>query len=106
MLVSTATILNDLAVRDVLKQAWLDSQPGIGGGHEEGGFILRMKRVRWLRRAGPKANKTRFGCRRIKAARLMAAKSWRRSTRIRIPAPIICRSRAKPICAPCVMILI
>ncbi len=33
--------LNDPAVRDALKQAWLDSQPGIAGGHEEGGFILR-----------------------------------------------------------------
>jgi hypothetical protein len=33
--------LNDPAVRDALKQAWLDSQPGVTGGHEEGGFILR-----------------------------------------------------------------
>jgi hypothetical protein len=33
--------LNDPAVRDALKQAWLGSQPGITGGHEEGGFILR-----------------------------------------------------------------
>lgn len=33
--------LNDPTVRDALKQAWLDSQPGVTGGHEEGGFILR-----------------------------------------------------------------
>lgn len=36
-----ATILNDLAVRAALKQAWQDSHPGLSGGHEEGGFILR-----------------------------------------------------------------
>lgn|SRR5574341_777027 len=41
MPVSTTTILNDPVVCDALKQAWLDSQPGITGGHEEGGFILR-----------------------------------------------------------------
>jgi hypothetical protein len=34
-------ILNDPAVRTALKQAWQDSQPGVAGGHEEGGFILR-----------------------------------------------------------------
>jgi hypothetical protein len=33
--------LNDPTVRDAPKQTWLDSQPGITGGHEEGGFILR-----------------------------------------------------------------
>lgn len=35
------TVLSDPTVRDALKQAWEDSQPGITGGHEEGGFILR-----------------------------------------------------------------
>jgi hypothetical protein len=35
-----------------LKQAWEDSQPGVTGGHEEGGFILRgpegdLSVVRW-----------------------------------------------------------
>ena len=33
--------LNELAVRAALKQAWKDCQPGVTGGHEEGGFILR-----------------------------------------------------------------
>jgi len=33
--------LDDLAIRTALGQAWRDSQPGITGGHEEGGFILR-----------------------------------------------------------------
>lgn len=33
-------ILDDLAIRAALKQAWADSQPDIIGGHEEGGFIL------------------------------------------------------------------
>jgi hypothetical protein len=34
-------ILYDPVVRTALKQAWEDSQPGLTGGHEEGGFILR-----------------------------------------------------------------
>jgi len=39
-------------VRAGLKQAWEDSQPGIAGGHEEGGFILQdsagiLHIVRW-----------------------------------------------------------
>jgi hypothetical protein len=37
------TILNDLAIRAALKQAWEDSRPGVIGGHEEGGFILSDK---------------------------------------------------------------
>ncbi len=41
MPVSITTILNDPAVLDALRCAWLDSRPGITGGHEEGGFILR-----------------------------------------------------------------
>jgi len=34
-------ILNNPAVRTALKQAWQESKPGVSGGHEEGGFILR-----------------------------------------------------------------
>lgn len=41
MPISIATILNDPTVRDALKQAWVDSQPGNTGRHEEGGFILQ-----------------------------------------------------------------
>jgi len=36
-----ATILDNAAVCAALTQAWEDSQPGVTGGHEEGGFILR-----------------------------------------------------------------
>jgi len=47
-------ILTEPAVRDALKQAWQDSQPGSTGGHEEGGFILRNEAgkisvMRWPR---------------------------------------------------------
>ena len=46
------SILNDLAVLVALKQAWQDSQPGVTGGHEEGGFVLqdstgKLSTVRW-----------------------------------------------------------
>jgi len=36
-----AAILNHPVVLAALKQAWNDSDPGITGGHEEGGFILQ-----------------------------------------------------------------
>jgi len=44
--------LNDPTIRAALKQAWEDSQPGLLGGHEEGGFILsdaigHLKVERW-----------------------------------------------------------
>jgi hypothetical protein len=47
-------ILSDSVVCEMLKQAWEDSEPGISGGHEEGGFIIRTATgklgvVRWLR---------------------------------------------------------
>ena len=35
------TLLSDPSIRQALKQAWLDSEPGPTGGHEEGGFLLR-----------------------------------------------------------------
>ena len=34
-------ILTDPAILAELKRAWQDSQPGMSGGHEEGGFVLR-----------------------------------------------------------------
>jgi hypothetical protein len=48
------TVLNEPVVRDALKQAWQDSQPGPTGGHEVGGFILRNEAgkksvMRWPR---------------------------------------------------------
>lgn len=36
-----AEILNNSVVRTALKHAWEDSNPGVTGGHEEGGFILQ-----------------------------------------------------------------
>ena len=44
--------LQDPAVRAAFKQAWEDSQPGVTGGREEGGFILQdpagnLSVVRW-----------------------------------------------------------
>ncbi len=48
------SILNSPDVRTALKQAWLDSNPGNSGGHEEGGFILQnpdggLSVARWPR---------------------------------------------------------
>lgn len=34
-------ILSNYGVRSTLQQAWADSNPGINGGHEEGGFIVK-----------------------------------------------------------------
>jgi hypothetical protein len=46
--------LSDSEVRRGTSQAWLDSNPGVFGGHEEGGFILRdangaLSITRWPR---------------------------------------------------------
>ena len=56
MPVDPRIILNDPIVRVALKQAWQDSQPGVIGGHEEGGFIVRnstgnLNVVRWSKGA-------------------------------------------------------
>jgi hypothetical protein len=36
-----AALLRDAVVMAALRRAWLDSNPGPDGGHEEGGYILR-----------------------------------------------------------------
>ena len=41
MPLSPKTVLNNAIVRAALQQAWQDSNPGITGGHEEGGFIVQ-----------------------------------------------------------------
>lgn len=46
------TVLNEPTVCAALRQAWQDSQPGLSGGHEEGGFVLKdsagnLSVVRW-----------------------------------------------------------
>jgi len=49
---STAEILQNSEIVAELKQAWLDSEPNVSGGHEEGGFIVtddfgNLSVVRW-----------------------------------------------------------
>jgi hypothetical protein len=46
------SVLDAPEVRAALQQAWEDSQPGLSGGHEEGGFVVRdaegcLSVVRW-----------------------------------------------------------
>jgi hypothetical protein len=45
-------ILQKVEVRRELQQAWIDSSPGVSGGHEEGGFIVTddlgtLSVIRW-----------------------------------------------------------
>ncbi|HZL90993.1 MAG TPA: hypothetical protein VFB96_21690 [Pirellulaceae bacterium] len=44
-------LLQSILIRAELRRAWSDSQPGISGGHEEGGFVLDQdgnhQIVRW-----------------------------------------------------------
>jgi len=45
-------ILSNKNVRSVLQQAWTDSNSGLTGGHEEGGFVVRttdgnLSVIRW-----------------------------------------------------------
>ena len=41
MLLTAKIVLSNTNVRHALQQAWMDSNPGTTGGHEEGGFIVR-----------------------------------------------------------------
>ena len=47
MLKEYIPILQNPTVCEVLKQAWRDSNPGISGGHEEGGFIVQDAERKW-----------------------------------------------------------
>ena len=47
MPLSYRAILNAPIIRDALKQALQDSQPGASGGHEEGGFVLQDANSNW-----------------------------------------------------------
>ncbi|MGH9848870.1 MAG: hypothetical protein ACREBD_03355 [Blastocatellia bacterium] len=101
---SITNILNVPAVCDALKQAWLDSQPGITGGHEEGGFILRdetgkISVERWPRGAQDSIQMPPHPDCRIDEGEIVATFHTHPNT-----ARIICRNRAKPIYAPCGMI--
>lgn len=64
-------IFSDPTVRANIWQAWLDSQPGDAGGHEEGGFIYEMKEVRLQWFGGPEEAGIRFGCLHISSAGLI-----------------------------------
>lgn len=41
MMVEYEQLLRNQVVIAAMRAAWIDSQPGLSGGHEEGGFILR-----------------------------------------------------------------
>jgi len=41
MPLTPSAVISNATVRSALQQAWLDSSPGLTGGHEEGGFILK-----------------------------------------------------------------
>lgn len=41
MPLTAKTVLSNTDIRSTLQQAWIDSNPGVTGGHEEGGFVLR-----------------------------------------------------------------
>jgi hypothetical protein len=37
----SVSVLDDYTIRSLFLRAWLDSQPGTAGAHEEGGFVVR-----------------------------------------------------------------
>ena len=41
MPLTAKAVLANTNVRHALQQAWIDSNPGMAGGHEEGGFVIR-----------------------------------------------------------------
>jgi hypothetical protein len=40
-MVTSVSVLDNDAIRALLRQAWLESQPGTADAHEEGGFVVR-----------------------------------------------------------------
>lgn len=47
-------VLSEKNIRSALQQAWIDSNPGGTGGHEEGGFVVKnadssLSIIRWLK---------------------------------------------------------
>jgi len=54
MPLSPRAVLSNANIRIALRQAWTDSNPGVIGGHEEGGFVVkdvdeRLNVIRWLK---------------------------------------------------------
>jgi len=41
MPLTAKAVLSNPNVRHALQKAWIDSNPGMTGGHEEGGFVVR-----------------------------------------------------------------
>jgi len=87
--------LNNLAVREALKQAWQDSNPGVSGGHEEGGFVLQassgiLSVARW-----PSGAQSSILCRRTRIANLATAILLRHFIHIQTQVMIICKSQAR-----------
>jgi hypothetical protein len=98
------TILSVPSVRAALEQAWKDSKPGITGGHEEGGFIVRDQKgnlnvVRW-----PKGSQNSIA---LPHPTLIARSAitilWRRFIPIRTRAMITCKSQARQTSVLCEM---
>ena len=53
-------ILHDAVIRAALAEAWNESEPGVTGGHEEGGFIVRGEDGRLTVRRWPKGEGNRI----------------------------------------------
>jgi len=54
MSLTPRAILSNQSIRIALRQAWIDSDFGITGGHEEGGFIVKdedenLSMIRWAK---------------------------------------------------------
>jgi hypothetical protein len=52
MSLTARTVLSNETVRSVLQQTWKDSNSGVSGGHEEGGFVVidtdgNLNVIRW-----------------------------------------------------------
>lgn len=47
MHLTSRAVLSNENVRSALRDAWLDSNPSLAGGHEEGGFVVRDTDGNW-----------------------------------------------------------
>lgn len=95
-----AFFLNRTSVREALRIAWLDSNPGIMGGHEKADSSSAMRLVCSRPFAGRAANSTVSKSRGTSVAESTTGILWLRSTHIRTPGRIFFRNRVRPTSVP------
>jgi len=106
MPLTAKAVLANSDVRHALQQAWTDSNPGMTGGHEEGGFVVGDEDGSLSVRRWQKDYKIQFKFQRIGTVYLTARISLLLFILIRTQAMTTCRNQVKRTNAQSAMTLI